>query len=262
MWNIQFTIAGAAERVNTECYLVLNKELAIASKETTGFAKIATMATVKNCDPAWHSLNRNVNCKLCKDRKVGFPLVYHYVNTHPTSEVFPSRVPPDVAETLRKLKGPSACEAKLIGHQVAYSQLCHFCNKLMCYSKYYWVVHMMQHIGYYGYDCSNCLEKLAKRSGHKCMKERNIEKVQQRQFEDVHLKAFLCDICNYVRFNAEDIANHLENQHIGNTKNRFTEVVFLTFPKWQKQRKVEKAKISNQIQIGDAVQGEFISLFV
>lgn len=223
---------------------------------------ILPASTVKNNNPDWNCLNREINCKICKARHVGSLLVNHYVNTHPSSEVFPSRVAPDIADVLRNIKEVSECEVKSIDRRLRYKQFCYFCNKSMCYTKCDWILHMIQHTGYYGYKCGYCLKRFAKKSSrHMCEKECIIEKISQPQFEKADLKAFLCDICNYVRFNVKDIEKHLENEHSGDRKNRFKEVIFLTFPEWKKKRLVVKAKMTNEVKIADASQGELICLF-
>lgn len=63
-----------------------------------------------------------------------------------------------------------------------------------------------------------------------CEDKCNVKRVQQPQFEGVNLVAYLCDLCNYVRFNKTEIEMHLESEHQGNVKGKFKEIVFLTFP--------------------------------
>lgn len=50
-------------------------------------------------------------------------------------------------------------------------------------------------------------------------------------FEGENLTGYLCDLCNFVRFNRTEIENHLRNEHDDNNgMDDFEEIIFLTFP--------------------------------
>lgn len=189
----------------------------------------------KNNNPNWHSLSTERGCKICTTRNIR-SLVYHYVHDHPNIEVVPSRVTPDVAELLRNSEAVHQCERIIIRKRhrsrAAYRQMCYFCNTVKCLEKYSWLIHLATHSGYYKYRCSECMEKFTERNvAHKCVDEYRIVKVPQPQFERVNVTAYLCDLCNYVRFDKTDIQNHLNNEHDGEVNTKFKEAIFLCFPK-------------------------------
>lgn len=186
-------------------------------------------SVIKNDNPNWHSLSMEMTCKLCKfiDRR---SLVSHYVNFHPNNEVFPSRVTPDVAELLRDSKAEHKCEKVRTQRGYAYAQFCYFCNMVFAFDKFAWTIHMARHTGYYKFQCSSCSRKFAAQPSHKCVYNCKIEILFRPEFEQVNVMAYLCNLCNYIRFNKIEIEHHLKGEHRGDVKNSFKEVIFLSFP--------------------------------
>lgn len=200
-------------------------------------------STIKNNNPAWHSLSKEKTCKICRV-SYGCSLVNHYVNVHPNHEVYPSRVAPNVAEILRASNALHECEiVKLtISHRLAYRQFCYFCDTVLSTQKYLWIKHMAVHTGYFQYECTGCSQKFSRSRGHNCGDGRNINKVPQCQFdakfEEVNVIAYLCDLCNYVRFDETEMENHLKNEHGDDVEGNFKEVIFLSFPESKNDLKV------------------------
>lgn len=202
--------------------------------------KFLHKCTVKNNNPTWHCLSKEIECKICEVRSVShWQLVYHYVKVHPYNEVFTSRVAADVAELLRDSKVLSNCERVRLKlnrrHRTEYKQFCYFCNVVLKLEKYQWINHIARHTGYFRYQCTHCSAKFHNKTDrHKCAEKCRVEIVSQPQFdarfEEVNVIAYLCDVCNYVRFDKTEIEMHLKSQHGVDVKNNFKEVFFLSFP--------------------------------
>ncbi|XP_037047655.1 uncharacterized protein LOC119082286 isoform X2 [Bradysia coprophila] len=188
-------------------------------------------AIVKNNNPEWHCLNKEKGCRICgsRDSTVG-----HYVNVHPNTEVVVSRLDPSVAMFLRSLLYSPKC--KVVGgvDRQLFEQYCYFCNKSQCFSKHGWIEHIIRHTGYYNGQC--CSNMLGIGDCSRCKGKRTRLK-SVHQFNGRNLTGYLCDLCNFIRFDRTEIQNHLRNEHDGNNGiDDFEEVVFLTFPDCPKRR--------------------------
>lgn len=75
---------------------------------------------------------------------------------------------------------------------------------------------------------------------HVCENKNKVKRLAQPQFEGVEIIAYLCDLCNFVRFDETEIEDHLEFQHEGNVSDEFTEIVFLSFSDKSQNVKDEK----------------------
>lgn len=193
-------------------------------------------STVKNNNREWHSRNEEMNCKICDFRgNSQFSLVDHFVNFHPTDEVFPSRVAPNVARLLRDRKKvhQSVRDISSRDYCLGYTQFCYFCNTILSLQKPRWISHIASHTGHFPFQCTDCSMKFLTKNedSEKC----NVQRVSQRkfdaQFKKVDVIGFLCDLCNFVRFDKTEIEKHLKNEHDGGVKKKYKEVVFLSFPK-------------------------------
>lgn len=195
---------------------------------------------IKNNNPRWHSLANESKCKICLSDVSN--LGNHYVNFHPNYEVFPSRVAPHVAEVLRDSKVVHQCE-KIFDKprlRYLYSQCCYFCNETKSLDKNCWINHIARHTGYYQYQCKYCCKKFVK-ADHKCPGNGKVEFVSEpsqihfvAQFDKINVMAYLCDFCNFVRFDTDDIQNHLKSEHDGEENAKFKAVIFLRFPQNRK----------------------------
>lgn len=184
---------------------------------------------VKNNNPDWHWLSSDKKCKICGWRAVG-SLTVHYVNEHPDSEVISSRIAPTAAAFLRSLKYVPKCEINREIGRRRYKQFCYFCNRSKCLRKGTWIDHMISHTGYYKEQCGSC-SKLTRKDSHRGACIGIFNRISQPQFDGMDLVAYLCDLCNFVRFNESEIKKHLQNEHEGNhDMDDFEEIIFLTFP--------------------------------
>ncbi|XP_037043877.1 uncharacterized protein LOC119079894 [Bradysia coprophila] len=201
----------------------------------------------KNIDTTWHSLRKVLECQEC-DKPVGNSLVSHYVNLHPNCEIITSRLAPEAAESLRS----GVYDSNIVvskpenSSSYHYKQFCYFCNVYRCYHKLFWINHMARHTGYYSLKCNHCSRKFA--CGPlktKCVEKRNYEAIPQPQFKKRHLLAYVCHLCNFVRFHQHEIEMHLTNEH-GEMKDskKFKEVTFLSFPdaegKYERKKPTKK----------------------
>lgn len=200
---------------------------------------IGTTSKIKNNNPEWYSSAEKTNCIICKLRlKNWSALVRHYVNDHPNDEVYSSRVAPDVAELLRDAKAVHKSVPRKRKRCFKFEQFCYFCNTLQCFERKDWARHIARHTGYYQYQRSdNHIKSVL--IEYKCKAER-LTQPSQRQFDKQfqflqnnksNVMAYLCDLCNYVRFDKTSIRCHLNSQHDCNVDDNFKEVIFLRFPK-------------------------------
>lgn len=169
----------------------------------------------KNVDANWHA--GSDWCKLCNKR---FPrTVSHYVNEHPDSEVFISRLPKAVLARVRKQGGQILEMRPYMNGQEQYAAECVFCNKTCCFKIPYWYQHYSMHTGEYAFRCSGCNTRKTTRSammGHinqPCRKrgkllEDYIYNARARQIE-----MRVCKICNYMQLNRRNVMKHLRTQH-------------------------------------------------
>ncbi|XP_037050206.1 uncharacterized protein LOC119084365 isoform X1 [Bradysia coprophila] len=207
-------------------------------------AKKAKMI-MKNIDPNVHSLKKIVDCPVC-EKPAKLSIVNHFVTWHPDSEVYTCRLAPEVADALRNSKHVTVAEQFQPEGRCykTFSHICYFCNVTKSLTKVFWMNHMSKHTGYYQYQCNDCSRQFAeKNKAHACKGTNNLAKIPQPQFEirNKHtLMAYICDLCNFVRFHQADIEKHLRCEHETTDTKQFKEVVFLSFPK--RQRKGHEAE--------------------
>lgn len=187
--------------------------------------------TFKNINLECNSLKKIVSCQAC-NKPHGRSIVSHYVNEHPNSEVLVSRLAPEAAECLRTRKGLNQCKIMRPPGRTgyAYQQFCFFCNVYKCFNRSAWIIHMARHTGYYRFKCNDCSRLFAAKPQYsRCRQINDFEKIPQPQLHKKDVKAYVCDLCNYVRFHQKEIEMHLTNEHVDDS-NKFTEFLFLTFP--------------------------------
>ncbi len=241
-----------------ECNIVLEKLSPDASVESLttgkgkrlrgdgqmkkGARKKAKTDTVKNINAEVHSLKKIIHCPYC-DKPARLSLVNHIVTMHPDLEVVTSRLAPDVADALRNSKVvPIAERYQPEGRSYqTLSHICYFCNVTKSLTKVMWVGHMAKHTGYYQYKCNDCSRKFAeKNKGHICKERNNLSKIPQPQYREDVLKGYVCDLCNFVRFNQTDIEKHLRCEHESAATKQFKELIILNFPRRQKKNQAEE----------------------
>jgi len=210
------------------------------AKETSA----AERPWVKNNNKELHSLQKVVGCQLC-DKPCGLSVVNHYVTFHPNSEVFTSRLAPEAVECLLN---SSINKCEVIKHPGKYGggpfyefkQFCYFCKVYKCKSKSSWINHMSVHTGYYQFECLHCNKKFAtKPFNHKVKENHQVEKLSQPYFQQKVLKAYICDVCNFIRFTKAEIETHVTKEH-EEENITFKEVDFLNFTKKRKQEQLKE----------------------
>ncbi len=200
----------------------------------------STTPIVKNKNPDWHSLTVHKQCKICGQNKSRS--ILHYVNVHPTSEVFPSRLAPHAADLLRSPTYNPNCKKKWCNNKLQYGHLCLFCMKEVCTRKDKWIEHIIRHTGYCKLQCGSCSMKMIRASKHRC--NGIIKRIDQPQFAGEKFISFICNSCNFIRFNKSEIEQHLRNEHERNnvTDDGFKEITFLSFAE-QKCRGTENKTV-------------------
>lgn len=203
--------------------------------------KKAKIGVMKNINPELHSLKRLMRCLLC-DKPTGQSTVNHYVNVHPDCEIVNSRLPPDVADSLRNSKVTCVAQRTQVEGRsyVVYNHPCYFCNVTKGLTKTFWMNHMAKHTGYYQYKCNDCSRTFAeKNKGHACKDRNNLSKIPQPQFQESTLKGFLCDLCNFFRFYQNEMEKHLRCEHELTVADKFKEITLIDFPKRLKKSQIE-----------------------
>lgn len=187
-------------------------------------------------------------CPICYN-SYGSSLIVHCVNQHPDCEVVISRLPPEAAQRLRRgiisRKGVNEC--KIVQHPVysrQYKQFCYFCNTQQCFIRSGWIDHISRHSGYFRFKCNHCSKCFVKKPGPGlCRDADNFEEIPQPQFQKEILIAYVCDLCNYVRFHKHEIVKHLRHEH-RDDPTKYQRVQFLSFP-----MHMERFPVSNVIDL-------------
>lgn len=204
----------------------------IKKRNTNGHQPMHGVA-FKNVHPEWHSLRYSgLCCQVCK-KSHGNSLISHYVNHHPNSEVILSRLPPETATHLRLHPHSHTCKlTRNFRNHIEYKQICYFCNIERSHPRSVWIEHISRHTGHYRHRCNHCSKwYVSKPSAGMCYDVNDFDEIEQPQFLASNLMAYICDLCNFVRFYRYEIENHLTKQHdVDATK--FLEVKFLSFPAW------------------------------
>lgn len=108
-------------------------------------------------------------------------------------------------------------------------------------TKNLWAVHISRHTGCYLIKCNHCSRKFAKKPTNlKCSKINDFSKIAQPQFKKKEIMAYVCNLCNFVRFHKKEIQSHLNNEHDAeDVAKTFKEMQFLSFPFRKRKSKQE-----------------------
>lgn len=76
-----------------------------------------------------------------------------------------------------------------------------------------------------------------------------LQQIPQPQFQKDNLYGYVCNKCNFVRFNKYDIERHISCQH-GNTSEKvlFVKVVFLNLEKMTQKKKYESDEFESEYE--------------
>lgn len=214
--------------------------------------------TIQNNKREWHSLTKILGCQVCY-RPHGNSLVSHYVNEHPDKEVISSRLAPEAADLLRSRDGIFGCRIIPVNLGYQYQQFCYFCNIYKCLPKSSWITHMARHTGYYAYKCNHCSRMLAQKLNHKCTKNNTFTKITYPQFHKrTKIKAYVCDLCNYVRFGKREIQKHLNEEHDDDLEHlkTFNKFNFLRFPAKKRMKWSNENESDTETESGSDCEGD------
>lgn len=202
---------------------------------------------IKNNNLEWHSLKKVLECQIC-DRPPGLSLISHYVNFHPNSEVLNSRLSPDIAEMLRFAVHLNKCETVRSGPATTYKQMCYFCNVYKTLTRLAWTCHMARHTGYYQYKCEECSRQFAEAPVNHVCKPNSVKKFVPPVFQQEIVTAYVCDLCNYVRFYEHEIQMHLNNEHETGDAKEFKAFTFFYLPKGKRGRRRQSFNIQEEFK--------------
>lgn len=166
---------------------------------------------IKNNDKRFYFANpkyRN-QCVLCPE-KTSF-IVNHYVQNHPTTEVFVSRI------SDKMMTMCSSGDAPIVADKPA---ICVFCDRPNTFLKNQWIEHMTAHSGEWMWKCNKCGCVMPFKSSHATSKTcaslcSDIVRTYDLDVdeEDNCLYAYACTFCNYVQFKMENIRVHIRENH-------------------------------------------------
>lgn len=181
----------------------------------------SVQAKIKNIDIQNHFQHtKSTQCQLCGF--IGKYIVEHYMQEHPTSEVFISRVNPDVAKEIQSnpnFKGGTVCNPKLLNHSKI-TDKCKFCLQEFALKRRGWKLHIMEHTG--EFKCKSCKVSSANpkdtktffdKYPHKKSCEKKKFSSDETQFNAGCLDAYMCQACNFVQLQKSNVEKHIEAQH-------------------------------------------------
>lgn len=127
-------------------------------------------------------------------------------------EVYVSRIPINVAAQIKK--DPMAVTGVLCDQNITFR--CFFCQEELSKKKYNWKLHLASHTGEYRYKCNNCTIKSLTpcTSAHdtECTGP-SMEVINEVMFEENHIFAFMCRVCNFVQLSQANMDTHLKEEH-------------------------------------------------
>lgn len=166
----------------------------------------ASMRLVKNVDrDLIQSSAKAKVCPICNGKYAR--MVPHFKSAHGEFEVFVSRISPEMCEMTKKAQFKAARYLKVGGQYMRAK--CAFCEKEKNFSSYYWITHFRGHTGEYSNECQIC-PKMTNTYSH-CGVPTERKKIFDLKTTD--LTAFLCELCNFVQLDKENMVGHLRNHH-------------------------------------------------
>lgn len=143
-------------------------------------------------------------CSICGGRYAR--MVSHFKNVHPDCEVFVSRISPRMVANVDTLAS-TFIKYSDNGHYLR--AMCVFCEDKRDFSIYYWMDHIRSHTGEYANICTLC-QKCVCFTSHCGM---HTQRLEENDILRNNVHAHLCNECNYLQLNEENMRGHLKNQH-------------------------------------------------
>lgn len=172
--------------------------------------------TDKNC---FYKNRQSKVCKVCRKNKE--KIINHYVKMHKNSEVFISRLSPEMAVKVKKNAAKVQCVNNII------TTFCYFCEFDLQKNIKDWLLHFTMHTGEYMYNCIKCSEKVSgsRHCQHPCLESPELALKTQDD-----LIAYICNDCNYIQLNKENLERHLRHEHDlnGNINACYQRIVLVT----------------------------------
>ncbi|XP_053679233.1 uncharacterized protein LOC128730225 [Anopheles nili] len=209
----------------------------ITDSETDGEEMHLPEPNVQLKQSSQFNIDVNVHChsdfftQCCLCNHHGDDMVRHYVYSHPTKTVFISRFTPAQADLIRK--DPYGISGRRVisrfGDKEAISFRCYFCNWQICETVDKWIHHISTHTGEYRYKCRSCptvaLNPYDNISHHKHCYDPSIVIWNNFSFDENHLYAYMCDMCNFVQVHYLSMQNHIKLDH----QSIVQEITFIRF---------------------------------
>uniref|UniRef100_A0A8D8KCV6 (northern house mosquito) hypothetical protein n=1 Tax=Culex pipiens TaxID=7175 RepID=A0A8D8KCV6_CULPI len=156
--------------------------------------------------------DKSKDCALCSYTGQISSMVQHYVRYHPLHEVYLSRIPNPTANKIKK--DPMKVTGNICEQNITFE--CIFCKEVLTKTRYNWKLHLASHTGEYRYKCTNCTIKSLTPCTYSHDSEcsgSSMEVVNELVFEENHIHAYLCRLCNFVQLSPDNMKTHLKEEH-------------------------------------------------
>ncbi|XP_055908414.1 uncharacterized protein LOC129943172 isoform X3 [Eupeodes corollae] len=171
----------------------------------------------KNTNPEFHTKSEYSNCcVICKEKNRY--IAPHYRIAHNDSEVYTSRLPPDVLEDVKLNINNSALFSLPKKPQAVFNYTCPFCDFQSTHTLRGWMEHFTIHTGEYGHKCSKCFKAM---NGSTHMME-HIKKfcpdAKKINRDPINLRGngifgYVCHLCNFTQMLRGGVVQHLKVHH-------------------------------------------------
>ncbi|XP_035901095.1 uncharacterized protein LOC118507157 isoform X1 [Anopheles stephensi] len=189
-----------------------------------------------NNDPDVHCRSDYMEkCCLCSYN--GELMVHHYVYNHPKKAVYISRVAPEQARLIRAdplgISGRKAISR--YGDQEIIVFRCHFCDLRLSESQELWLDHISKHTGEYRYKCMLCPTfarlPVDRVPHHSICTNPSMQLWHTYGFQENHLYAYMCNVCNFVQVLSVNMMRHIREDHpeAGSSKIGYTKFSLVNF---------------------------------
>lgn len=139
----------------------------------------------------------------CSDKN----LAIHYARKHPDTEVFISRLSPNMATRIRSQQH----DFVRIGGRI--HGFCFFCEELKRMKTDEWKKHLLSHTGEQMYWCTGCKMSVIRKSNHGQCSKQQVEYIFGTDSSNDDLVGFMCNTCNYLQIAEHRLIKHIQTEH-------------------------------------------------
>lgn len=184
---------------------------------------LSLITNPRNTNPDIHLQSQyEKQCVLCDFYSNRSSLTSHYINMHPTKEIFTSRLNAKVARSiyLNPHMKEGILESARFSPSAKITMKCKFCVEKLSLTGKNWKLHFMQHTG--EFKCKGCNVRHGEPLASKIFINKyphakdcriNCFTTEDVQIDKGTLSAFMCDLCHFVQLKKENLIKHLNMEH-------------------------------------------------